>query len=548
MLRKCLTQITATVVLFTMNAASGVTVTSPTIMASFSEMTSQTSQRLSLDAPLSSFKVPNGSGGYYTKWIGTNINEGGATRIAHTLYRGDQDFPYGALEWEKPTCPYQNGYCASVNGSWAAFTASNVGYVKNDDLWFTSVYQPDVNQPGLLAFVHEEHINGSTSSNYVGYTGIGLAWSNDYGNSWRYLGRIISPDSNFSKLGHNVQGTPYLINGEYIYIYFSDRTGVPSDSLGSYITSARAKLSDVITNAKAGWSNPGFWNKYNNGMFNSPGMGGASTSIGIEGINHTQAAHSSFNGKYYLILSSINWDGADTYVKLYESTDGYTNWVKAVDVALEPASSQPTASGYQYCSLSDSSGATNSQVGQKMFIYCIKNPSGGSLRALYRWEVNLGSGDYYRQSINFSSSQGPYWYYLFGTNLASMTWQGDYWQGSDYWSRIYSDILHPGAASSGNQGTPILTWRAPRSGWIRIDGTLRKKDISCGDGVYASAVHNGTNIFQSYIGYNDNVGHSIDRSQATRWVNAGDGLFFMISGGSNNYCDSTYWDPSITYQ
>jgi hypothetical protein len=133
-----------------------------------------------------------------------------------------------------------------------------------------------------------------------------------------------------------------------------------------------------------------------------------------------------------------------------------------------------------------------------------------------------------------------------------MTPDGDHWKGSTQWTLIFSDYLHPGEPSYGLDSVPILKWVAPKAGTISIGGTVRKLDVSCGDGVSASIVHAGNSggeIFRAdNIQYDDAVGESIDPSLAVRWVDEGDGIFFMIWGRGNNYCDSTYWNPSIAYQ
>jgi hypothetical protein len=511
-------------------------ITSPVISATHAQMTSGTLAGSQLDAPLATFTA---SGTRY--WLATSWALSGG--LKQSTVAGNLDSPYSAVRWTKDTCHRgSNNYC--VNGFYTAFTT----IIPTDvvDLWFMGVYQTDVTGANLLAFIHEEQVgnSGGTSSNREGLTRIGLAWSSDFGNNWTYLGRIISPYGDPQPF--NIEGAPYIVKDGYFYVYFTDSlTGAP-DAMGIGI--ARASVADVIAAAQAGSLGNSLWHKYYNGSFNQPALGGQSSPIAPWGITHTQAVHSSYTGKYYLALSSMAWKDAngnpvDTTVKLYESTDAI-NWSPSFVVADEPGASQRPNGGYQYCTLTDPNGGLNGEVGQYIYVYCEKDPlADQSNFALYRWEVNLGpSIDSYRQSVDFSSSQSPVWFYQYGGTgpLPGMSWQSPYWVGTDPWARIYPDSLHPGTSQ-----IPVLKWVAPKAGTIFIGGTVRKADPTCGDGVSASLVHNGTQIFSASLTYDDTVGQSPNMYQT---VAAGDGLFFMISANNNNYCDMTRWDPSITYQ
>jgi hypothetical protein len=492
-------------------------------------MTSGTLAGSQLDAPLATYLS---SGTRY--WLATSWALSGG--LKQSLIRGDLDKPYSAIGWTKDTCHRNsNNYC--VNGYYTAFTTIVPTDVVN--LWFLGVYQTDATGANLLAFIHEEGVGntGGTASNREGLTRIGLAWSSDFGNNWTYLGRIISPYGDPQPF--NIQGAPYLVKDGYFYVYFTDSAGIGI---------ARARIADVIAAAQVGNVGNGIWQKYYNGSFSQPALGGQSSPIAPWGITHTQAVHSSYTGKYYLALTFMAWPDANgnpinTSVKLYESADAI-NWSPSFVVADEPGVSQRPNGGYQYCTLADPNGGLNGEVGQYFDIFCEKDAlSDQSNFALYRWKVNLGpSIDSYRQSADFLSSQGPIWFYQYGGTgvLPDMSWQGSYWVGTDPWTRIYPDSLHPGAGQ-----VPVLKWVAPKAGTVFIGGTMRKADPTCGDGVSASLVHNGTQIFSANIAYNDTVGQSPNLYQT---VAAGDGLFFMVSSNGNNYCDSTRWDPSITYQ
>lgn len=492
-----------------------------------------------LDAPLSTYSV---LGTRY--WLASEWDYQGG-RIKHSLLQGSLDRPYASPKWTKETCNRNSstGYC--INGVNTAFT--NIGPQDVRELWFTNLYQPQPNDGGLLAFIHEERVGGTGSSgNPEGKTRIGLAWSSDNGNTWRYLGRIVSPYGDPQPL--NVQGVPYIIKDGYFYIYYVDSlTGAsppPDGSIG--IGVARANIANVIAAAKAGSIGSGLWQKYYNGAFSQPGIGGKASAIAPWGIVHTQAFHSSATNKYYLPLTFMAWSGINTSVKIYESTDGL-NWLTSNPITLadEPASSQRPDGGYQYCSVSDRDGQSNAAVGGSFYIFCMKDPlkDDHSSFGLFRWQVDLDRPTgAFRQSVDFSSSQGPQWRYQYGRGgpLTDMIWQGTYWGGTESFDRIYADLMHPGPSEM-----PLLKWLAPRTGTVFIGGTVRDADQSCGDGISASLVHNGTQIFAATIPNGDTVGVSPNMS---RNVAAGDALFFIVSPNSNNNCDSTRWDPSIAYQ
>jgi hypothetical protein len=344
----------------------------------------------------------------------------------------------------------------------------------------------------------------------------------------------------------NIQGAPYIVKDGYFYVYFVDSlSGVSPPAAGSVgIGVARASVSDVVAAARAGNLGDSLWQKYYNGSFSQPALGGMSTAIAPWGITHTQAVHSNYTGKYYLSLTFMAWSGGNTSVKLYESTDA-VNWEPSYVLADEAAASQRPDGGYQYCSMVDRDGAPNGEVGQYFYVYCMKDPlKDQSNFALYRWEVNSGSSiDAYRQSADFSMTQGTVWRYQYGGwgPILDMTWQGDYWVGQDPWARIYPTLMHPGSPPQ----TPILKWTAPKAGTVFIGGTVRDADPGCGDGITASIVHNGTQIFTASIANGDTVGQSPNMRET---VAQGDGLFFIVNPNSDNFCDMTAWDPSINYQ
>ncbi len=71
---------------------------------------------------------------------------------------------------------------------------------------------------------------------------LGLMKSTDGGKSWTYLGDVVAPQVNGSQT-YNVGGAPYLIVGNYLYVYFNEHTSGGRKRLGV----ARTPLPDLLT-------------------------------------------------------------------------------------------------------------------------------------------------------------------------------------------------------------------------------------------------------------------------------------------------------------
>lgn len=151
----------------------------------------------------------------------------------------------------------------------------------------------------------------------------------------------------------------------------------------------------------------------------------------------------------------------------------------------------------------------------------------------------------YNYPSGFSSAQGVnQWSYhqLQGSAYSPMTWDAasNAWHGSDGNFPILGEngSVHPGNASDA-----VIRWTAPAAGSLNITGTVADTDGTCGDGIVASVLKNGTTLWSATVENGDGAGknHSI-----TATVSSGDTINFTLNRRSEYSCDSTRWDPTIT--
>lgn len=117
-------------------------------------------------------------------------------------------------------------------------------------------------------------------------------------------------------------------------------------------------------------------------------------------------------------------------------------------------------------------------------------------------------------------------------------WYGStFWTGPD-WTRVGKDWHHPG------QNTPsVRRFVVPRDGAITITGRVFKLHRQ-GDGIRASILHNDHEIWRAEIDGTD--GQGVD-PQLKLDVRKGDNLRFVVHKRGHITCDTTGWDPVITF-
>src|SRR5215467_27321 len=253
------------------------------------------------------------------------------------------------------------------------------------NLWLVNLYK--ISGTTLLGFVHRE--GAGVGAPFA----VGLGYSTNNGETWRYLGDILSPiDTNT-----NMTGVPYLIVGPYMYVYYNET------NLGNshQISVARAPLSEVLTAASSGTVST--WVKYSgDGLFNTNAFTGRGANIigatqwfnGV-GIVHTDAAHSTPLNKYMLLVSSESHG----QLILYLSDDG-VNWPGTDAVLIDQNTKAITGAAccmnQQYAAFvsQDPNASDDSlEVGADFWvIYPYKDwPNNYDYDELYRRHVTVGS-------------------------------------------------------------------------------------------------------------------------------------------------------------
>lgn len=188
--------------------------------------------------------------------------------------------------------------------------------------WISNIYK--VSDDLLIGITHREDLypaNGNSYGKDCYY--IGLSSSRDGGNSWKYIGDVISVRGNLStdpQSGSNVAGCPILVVGDYLYVYYDETND--SDFRAS-LSVARTKISDLVAAVRQDKIVPFF--KYYEGTWEQPGINGfASCVIPDFQVNydfHSDAVYCQKLGKYLITVQTHDLGK----LLLYQSVDGI-NW------------------------------------------------------------------------------------------------------------------------------------------------------------------------------------------------------------------------------
>ena len=410
--------------------------------------------------------------------------------------------------------------------------------------WLMNIYK--VSDSNLIGFMHRETSAGQSEGMF--YSGIGYSTNN--GASWTYLGDVLSPYRN-DRAGSNMGGVPYIIVGDYFYIYFNEHTS----DFYRYISVARALVSDVI---KAAQSNTvTSFNKYSSGSWVNGMKGLASPVIADSSIltasssdanwkrsfdSHTDATYCSALDKYLLLIQTHSLG----YLLLYTSTNGI-DWAEETVVDYDPSG----LTIHAYCCFAGLTGVSDdaSTVGSEFYIYYPRKPwPGQGVETYYRRLVTVGnlSTTKYKASADFSATQNSHcWSYQQwnGSAYSNMTWNGPYcrWTGIAVFAIVGYNCQHPDSSYDS-----VRTWTSPSAGSLKITGTAKKQAGQTeGDGVVVTIKKNIDSLWTKTISGSNTTGYS--HSVSTN-VSIGDKIYFIVNKNSTITGDTTEWDPTIEYQ
>jgi hypothetical protein len=274
----------------------------------------------------------------------------------HQKFSGPLTRPGTTLLFEKTAADYFPLNPSGADGQW----------------WLTNVYQTA--DGGVLGFVHVE--KSAASDRYR----LGLAYSTSSGDSWTYLGHIISQYSDPE--GSNITGTPYFVKDGYFYIYYGDMS--PSGGIAAV---ARAPVQDVLAAARNGTTSP--WYKYLNGTWSGAGLGGMASALALPNVSlHGDAAFSTTKGVY--VLTGYNHSpGRGVWIAF--SRDGVNfspgQW-------LQQSADPNNGTLSPYITIVNTDGTDNSYIGSSFYAYWAFAPQftelgNSNLRYLVRQRVEL---------------------------------------------------------------------------------------------------------------------------------------------------------------
>jgi hypothetical protein len=156
----------------------------------------------------------------------------------------------------------------------------------------------------LLMIYHAENWATNGSDNY--YSSLGMAKSTDNGQTWLDLGIIIRQEfDTYDAYAIDIGGGPFVINGDYMYVYYRDALKIGDSRFEVHLAVARARLADVVRAAQKN-NTVVDWEKYYQGDWKEPGIAGKASPLETGNLNTDvfDISYDPYLGKYISVLTT----------------------------------------------------------------------------------------------------------------------------------------------------------------------------------------------------------------------------------------------------
>lgn len=212
---------------------------------------------------------------------------------------------------------------------------------------------------GTKLMIYHAEVHGKKKADFHAYLGLAVA-SDNTGLNFNDLGVFL--DAN-TRGPAEVGGGTYAIMDGYMNVYYKDWL---ADGSTAELAVARASVSDVVNNALAGRGTT--FNKYYNGGWTEPGLGGKSSYLETTNTANSWVSVSYNDYLDQLVMVSAQWlpEGTDLYMAT--SADGL-NWSSRTPVAVGP--------GEQFYPTIIGTGADPTHSDQSFYVYYTDSKKGG---------------------------------------------------------------------------------------------------------------------------------------------------------------------------
>jgi len=240
----------------------------------------------------------------------------------------------------------------------------------NDHISGGPVYYDKANDR-LYMFYHGEFHPGGDPALFYSY--IGMAYSDDGGQTFEDMGQIITPDIAYGDPDRDdateIGGGALVVKDNRMYVYFKERE---DDNTHVKLSVASAELDDVLTAGALG--NNTTWNKWDGDGYDAPAIGGTGAEILADYPDSywMDAAYIQSLNKFVLVYSNgLN----DQWTHMISTSDDGVNWSEPERLFGE------TTDEIRYISIS-SSDFTNQRniTGDSFYVYYTRSEIGGGSR------------------------------------------------------------------------------------------------------------------------------------------------------------------------